>query len=389
MRHVFALILLTIPTWFVIGSETNETDATVFPLSQDFIKCMEKGKCGIESLCNFRFRKYHLSKSNDFTNTDKDTQARDPCNDDGKPFQPPPARSNVPVTPGSTVKDLCVPIAEGFIFSVSNAMDYPVTFQWNVLDKILDVGLGELTTKKSGTVTVPANGIRYFTDSIYKTHTVRLFVRNEFVDEALAMEAKKCTVDDTCDLLFNMCYQNQESQLDKLESKDQIDTDDDEADLYMCKIYKKECGGFSKRKSDREKDLETYLRTRFPSYFMGDPKNHPKFDSESTMECLIDSPTYKEFKSTNGNFIGAKWRDDDSLSASAIVGIVFFSIFLLVMIVILICFVKYCKPTFWSNYITATNETKEEMTNANKIGNAAGKSVQKNATRSLVSGLFG
>jgi hypothetical protein len=359
---LFFLLLLVISSF--CSNTTNNQDDTddETPLSQDFIKCLEKGKCGIESLCSFRFKKHHVSRSNDGT---LDTsRSLDFCNSEIKPFQPIPVSLET-----KTKNDLCVPIAEGYIFSIANDMDYPIKFGWNVLDKGLDVNP---KAKTKGTIFVPKKSIRYFTNGIPKTHKTQLYIQNQYVDESLALEAKKCTIDDTCDLLFRLCYQNQE---DKDNYPSAV------IDDAMCKIYKNECGGFSKRKNDREKDFQTYLKAYYPSYYISPndiTAESGQLQSDNILECIVQSESFKKFKSANGQLAGCTHtKDATTTDAGFITAIVLLSILILVLIVLIICWVPYCSPTYWRTRMVADNDVEIMETMRKKIQGAGEQIMDK------------
>jgi hypothetical protein len=386
MLFLWVLVLIGTTTAKTKGLtiNTTNTDEDEYVLSQDFIRCIEKGACGIESLCSFHFRKYHASRSN---NPSAIEEAKGLCEDEGDddlPTSESKSTTKVHTTPKPVVNDLCSSIAEGYIFSVANGMDYPVKYHWDILDNSMFSSLAlSSTTRTEGTIIVTPKSIRYFTDSIKKTHKVRLFVKNEFIHEALALEARKCSIDDTCDLLFRLCYQ---AKSDKLEG---LVNDTTNHETHMCRVYSNECEGFSKRKNDAAKELSAFLHQYVPSYFMneriGAKDSLSETDSKLILEMLNDIPTYQKCKDIHGNFIASDWADDDddSLSASAIVAIVFMSLLILVLIVLVICWVPYCTPSYWVAKMSSDKKVDEDSTMQGNIGTSKSVPLQKPVSRPL------
>lgn len=338
-------ILLALWSFCALGTkQQNETESNDVILSQDIIRCIEKEKCGLKSICSFGFSKFHTRKSNKDLSEGKGEDFRDPCNGG---YQPLPKKvDGVLTTPKPVLDDMCVPIAEGTIFGVTNALDYPLTFDWDVMDKGIAVGLVS-KPKISGKITVPPKSTRYFTDGIQKTHTARLKIGGEVVDRVVSEGGLKCSVDDTCDLLYRLCYQN---QLDLDEDPSIINNDE-----QMCKIYKNECNGFSKIKKNRETDLLNYLKTHFPSIV----SPTTKIDSETVLEALIDAPDYKEFKLSKGHLLPTTTPTPTTSSAGFITAVVILSLFIMVLVTLMICWVPYCKPAYWKNYMESSQKIEE------------------------------
>jgi len=264
-----------------------------------------------------------------------------------------PAPHGVHLTPKDAVSALCQPVAQGYIFSLANSMDYPVKFRWDIIDPPIGNDPQD-QLKIKGYVTVPAKSIRYFTDGVRETHTIRIFSQNEFVDETLALESKKCTTDDTCDTLLRFCSQNRADQGDG-------EPNNDSYDAYLCQTYKTECNGFSKRKSDAKKDLEALLRAYFPSYFMGGVKSQTSTNLVSTaLEMMADIDMYQKCKAVNGNFIeGTIHHTSTSWTAGAITAVVFMALLILIMLVLIICWILYCSPNYWMDKIRGTKKDQE------------------------------
>jgi hypothetical protein len=271
-------------------------------MGQDFVYCIERGGCGLSSICSFSFNGLHVAESNSEVITSKHPSSpKDSIENEA-------TKSLEEGEEESECKDeLCKPLVFGHIFSISNDMDYNITFKWDVLDRPHKKNNGNTHVVSNrpiqGEIKVESRSVTYFTTDIKGTHVVRLSLGTQFIDKVVALEQKMCKHRDACDFLFRSCYY--------------LGRDDP-----MCKTYESQCSGFTKKKQDREQCIETCLITYFPhlmkektaettddisSKTATTKRPHTwSADPSNVLECLVESDNYKKFK--NENPISAAWH---------------------------------------------------------------------------------
>jgi hypothetical protein len=415
-----ALFVLGFLVVFVIGKplqQDNTTTVVVVPqqqqtqqdqdslYGQDFIECLENGQCGLESVCSFRFERIHSFQYDSTAKKVHQILTSSSSKHSNKkveelPLCPPIEEENEEVTDeeevakwrallrpkaqGSKILEssgACRRDVEGHIFGISNHVSYPITFYWDILDTITSKSIEQasassgLPTKSDGVVFVPSGSTRYFIDTIYKTHTVRLLIGNQFVGETIAHAESKCKDIDACDFLYRLCYQYKEDQrrYSKIMPEGSIDKDLE----YYCDTYTTECDVYASRKLDREQCFAGCMQTYMPEMVSSISESMRKHNSpmakwlkkkgklvgkgggtlsgattesnsreseqlsiaSHTLECMIETPEYKQFKDSK-NTLTALTTTDTS-STSWVVSIVVLCLFIGILILLLLCWIPY------------------------------------------------
>lgn len=403
MSHIYWFILLiaisrcssqdTITPSSVIPAQDTptETKSTTEGVTeenlyvQEFIECVEEGQCGIMSVCSFKFDRVHSfnydHKANKITHVKGtslnhlkvDELSECPNNEESEDGSIPPeqtdawlnilrkSKSKSDKTKTLPPNGVCKRTTEGHLFSISNKITSPLNFYWDVLDTFTT----STNVKADGAVFVPAGSTRYFLDTIYKTHTVRLVIGDQIVTETIARSQSKCKEEDACDLLYRLCYQYNEDQKRYSDYMDETTIDKDLE--YYCSIYTSECDHYASKKIDREQCVTNCLKTYWPETLKnvekevqrinspmdvwmkkkGFNKKNDNKPSDSTtvipssyvMDCLIQSPEYKQFKETKNTLSSITVESTTSSSAWAAITILI--IIAVVALILLACWVPY------------------------------------------------
>lgn len=196
----------------------------------DFVRCTSKGDCGLVDKCSF---KLNYGGSDDDDDDDGDS-----------PF---PEEGGEGTLSGYTVK--------GHVMAIKNAMDYSITFYWDILSSSEEEEEGDddgdfSSSKHRGFVLSKPKSMVYFDTGVYGPHTVRLYVpllsatngsdvwagskEDPFSSHAesvqtLVADDDRCSRVQACKLLLNVCFNNKDSE----GSQDE------------CEVYSDACDDFS------------------------------------------------------------------------------------------------------------------------------------------------
>lgn len=371
---------------------------------QNFLMCTEDGQCGLDSICSFRFERVHAIKYDAVKNTisvtnsklPKHTNIKDleicpdeepneeddneesenlkktnnPNNNNIKNISPWIAvlqtfKSKKDKTKNIPTQGFCKRRIEGHLFSIKNEIDSHSTFYWDVADSVPSSG----EIKTDGMVFVPANSVRYFMDTVYKTHIVRLVVGDQMVAEKTAHTQHKCKEEDACYFLYALCSQYYEDKKRYAEFMEQSLVENDEIENY-CEMYTSECNNYASKKVDREQCVTNCLKIYWPETFNKIENNIKKYNNPTgfwesknlhlkktdqtnknvddssilptpyIMDCLIQTPEYKQFKDTKSS-LSSLTVDTESSSAGWITAFIVISVILFIALVMLFCWVPY------------------------------------------------
>jgi len=414
-------------------TETNSNTTLPTTLSKDtfvaqeFIACVESGECGLSSICAFRFERrhsFHLDKTsgrikhkaegiganvNDLPECpDTGTDASGDEDDevvDGELIQKwltiahnknvPKDKAFVrgetykaPTTNERETSGECKKIIEGHIFAVENRISNPILFYWDISDVFKEVATHGNPIKADGAIYVPAGTTRYFIDSVYKTHTIRLLIADQFVGEAIAKSQTRCKEMDACDFLYRLCYQYKEDQRKYKKWMEEVSDGDMD---YYCDLYTEECDQYAAKRIDREKCIGTCLQTYFPETVKTvsasirkhnsqmvkwmkknghlDEASPEEIKSDATIipssyvtECLLETPDYVQYKDTKNTMMSLTTSSTDSLSSGWIVAIVLISVIAFIAVLLLLCWSPYCEGfTVRNKLYNLVNSKKTEV----------------------------
>jgi hypothetical protein len=247
----FCSILLGFALWPISASEDLEvkrlysTSPKNVAKDKDFMDCMAKRECGLESRCSFKLRGdgRHLSHN------------------------------------GSYVKHVDI---EGHLMAVKNKISYPIVFFWDVLgEDFPSGGTGDDGDYRYKGVYCESDSITYINTKVYGKHRVRLYTSKIGNDRALLNEPMRgedlefmetylvgdvdCTRYQACRLLDNICY---------------LSTDENKEDClnyrYVCKSYD-DADQLSK---------EACIPECVSAYWSDEVPEEVDVDSEGVVKCI-------------------------------------------------------------------------------------------------------
>lgn len=152
-------------------------------LATDYLHCIERGECGLDSVCSF----------------------------------------SLPANSGRCGPGTCLPLT-GQIMRVRNGLREDVTLAWDAPGSAHTNENGT-TVRPGGPLAVPAHSGRYFDTGLTGSHTVRLYDgASETLDTTVADWRTECTPNDACHYLLRACFGQTNER---------------------CTDYARHCGGFA------------------------------------------------------------------------------------------------------------------------------------------------
>lgn len=190
-------------------------------VTTDFLHCIERGDCGLDSVCSFV----------------------------------------LPADPQRCVPGACVDLT-GQIMRVRNGLDHGLTLTWDAP--------GSATTDANGTTHVPGGtlqlepaGGRYFDTGLTGSHTVRLRDGAETLDTTVADWRTECTPNDACHYLLRACFDHSSPR---------------------CTAYARHCGGFAESPEEAAR-RQRCIPNCFTTFYLEDfAPLGPDFDAYAAMD---------------------------------------------------------------------------------------------------------
>lgn len=219
MHYPVAMLLLLLLLGSVAGGQTNDDDA--------YLHCIERGECGLASVCSFELR--------------------------ADPMRCDPTATN----PRASCRNLT-----GHIMSARNGLGDDVALRWDAPGATPVNG-----SVPSGDLWIGAKTRRFFDTGLAGPHTVRLRDGLETLDTTIADWHTMCTPNDACQYLLRTCFDQQS---------------------HRCTEYARHCGGFAddaEETARRHRCIPNCISTFYTPVFGGiDP--YTAIDSDALVQGI-------------------------------------------------------------------------------------------------------
>lgn len=213
-------------------------------VDKDLLSCLEKGTCGIKSLCSFAFtyQEACVPMTSDDVYRDNDTATRNTA-----PKPPPSTTRNnlgVVIKPDCSNDGTIEYTVEGNVMQLKNGLDKTLDYTWNVVGYAYDTKTDDMTARR---FILSSYSTAFFDTGIPFRHTVRLEHGSQVINTELSSK-RQCTTYEACQYLLKVCqssfvFLNTQSLEPKL----------------RCLQYSKACGFFDSGSSkDTSKRLPPF-----------------------------------------------------------------------------------------------------------------------------------